>query len=534
MTAQKSFKPIVSLLLVTLLVVGFFAVGGQVYAAEDVALVSESVVEVSVVSETVVEQVAPVAVVENADVKAVEEVTPNATNIATPASFSAGVSGSVVLAGTLPEVVSAEVTTTNVPVAAGVEVVSVEVGSGSPAIMGIEVVSSEIVAATANTTGGGGNPQPASLEVVGVEVTAITTVANTGVEVVSTEVSATTYSSTIPPPGLEVVSNEVAATTLAAGPEVISEEVTVRTSDAPSGGCTSNCGGGGSTPSTPSGGGGGGYIVPPDFAVEDDLPTTCSEYLLEYIRLGWANNPLEVVKLQVFLNYFEGFNLPITGVYTLADFNAVSIFQARYGRDILGPWGIDDSTGFVFITTRMAINNIVCHLSTENNLDLRNFYLQAAARLGLNVPATVPPAYVPTNVGVGTSTPATWIGRFQAAMVGLFNYFQNNGGWRLIGFLLILLALFILIWRLSRNVLDDDFDNDGDDIGGDDSPLLLPPVFFDEQQEEKDQFVNAGDEIEEVVIPSSEEEVDAVVGEEAPAANEPMSEYAQRPLDNLR
>jgi hypothetical protein len=46
MTAQKSFKPIVSLLLVTLLVVGFFAVGGQVYAAEDVALVSESVVEV--------------------------------------------------------------------------------------------------------------------------------------------------------------------------------------------------------------------------------------------------------------------------------------------------------------------------------------------------------------------------------------------------------------------------------------------------------------------------------------------------------
>jgi hypothetical protein len=213
---------------------------------------------------------------------------------------------------------------------------------------------------------------------------------------------------------------------LAAGPEVISEEVTVRTSDAPSGGCTSNCGGGGSTPSTPSGGGGGGYIVPPDFAVEDDLPTTCSEYLLEYIRLGWANNPLEVVKLQVFLNYFEGFNLPITGVYTLADFNAVSIFQARYGRDILGPWGIDDSTGFVFITTRMAINNIVCHLSTENNLDLRNFYLQAAARLGLNVPATVPPAYVPTNVGVGTSTRTYCLATLADCKAHLF--FERNRG----------------------------------------------------------------------------------------------------------
>lgn len=518
MTAQKSFKPIVSLSVITLLMLGFFVVSGQVYAAEDIVSVAESVV----VEGVNVEQVVPVAVEE----EKIEEVPVVAT--ASPVSGGGG-SDLLVIAGAPTEVVSAEVMTADVPVVMGTEVVSEEVSVGGPAILGVEVVSAEITAATTHTTGGGGGPQPNLVEVVSTEISAATTAVNTGVEIVSMEVSATTYNSTIPPPGSEVVSNEVAATTLPAGPEVVSEEITARTNDAPPGGCTSNCGGGGSTPSTPSGGGGGGYIIPP--TVEEEIPTTCSEYLLEYIRLGWNNNPLEVVKLQVFLNYFEGFNLPITGVYTLADFNAVSIFQARYGRDILGPWGISDSTGFVFITTRMAINNIVCHLSTENNLDLRNFYYREAARLGLispNYPGSITPGGLATST-TGTTTIVGWL---QAAAIGLLNYLQIHGGWRVIGFILILIALGILIWRLSRNVLLDEESDTDYRLPPPASPLLLANK-DDDADEELDLDNEPVEVTEEIVVPSEEEEVDAVTGEEPPAGDEPISEYGQRPLDNL-
>ena len=521
MTAQKSlYYPTIVLVGCTLLTLGCFVLSAKVVLAEEVSVVAVSESVESVVD--VVEQ-APVAVVETVDEgKANVEV---ASPVANTATVVVAAGGSV-----------------SAPVLNQVEVVSDEVGSVPVPVAGIgqEVVSSEIVAATSSGSGGGGggSPQPTPMIAISPEVTAATAIVSTGDVVISPEVSATTYSSTIPPPGSETVSNEVTATTLPAGPEVVSDEVNARTNDAdqPPGGCTTNCGGGGGCIGDCGGGptstsGGGGYIIPPE--VEEDFPGTCSEYLLEYIRLGWDNNPLEVIKLQVFLNQFEGFNLPVTGVYSLADFNAVSIFQARYGRDILGPWGIADSTGFVFITTRMAINNIVCRLSTENNLDLRNYYLQEAARLGYPVSNTPSPVFIPDNTGIASTTPATWFGRLQAAMVGLLSYFHNHGGWRVVGFLLILLALFILIWRLSRNVLDDDFDNDGGDIGGN-SPLLLPPVFFDESKEDEKEFATAGDEIEEVVIPSEEEELNGVIGEEAPAGNEPLSEYGQRPLDNLR
>ncbi|MFQ5662026.1 MAG: DUF5011 domain-containing protein [Candidatus Paceibacteria bacterium] len=90
-------------------------------------------------------------------------------------------------------------------------------------------------------------------------------------------------------------------------------------------------------------------------------PAICSKYLFEPIKFGENNSVIEVLKLQVFLNDFEGFNLDATGVYDLSTFEAVEIFQERYSDDILKPWGIDGSTGYVYITTMKKINEIYCN-----------------------------------------------------------------------------------------------------------------------------------------------------------------------------
>ncbi|GEM_PF-3550820 len=86
----------------------------------------------------------------------------------------------------------------------------------------------------------------------------------------------------------------------------------------------------------------------------------CQEYLTDYIKLGWDNDPAQVRKLEAFLNVFEGFNLPVDGIYDQRDFDAVGDFQERYFDDILKPWGHTEHTGYVYYTTRKKINEIVC------------------------------------------------------------------------------------------------------------------------------------------------------------------------------
>jgi hypothetical protein len=98
-----------------------------------------------------------------------------------------------------------------------------------------------------------------------------------------------------------------------------------------------------------------------DLVVEEYIPQTpqCN-YLLEYIRFGADNNPVEVKKLERFLNEFEEENLEVNGVYELVDFNAVERFQTKYLEDILSPWNHLKPTGYVYITTKKKINEIYC------------------------------------------------------------------------------------------------------------------------------------------------------------------------------
>lgn len=87
---------------------------------------------------------------------------------------------------------------------------------------------------------------------------------------------------------------------------------------------------------------------------------SCDAYLTEFIRYGGANNPEQVKRLQVVLRVFEGADIGVSGVYDSATLAAVHAFQEKYAVDILAPWGISKSTGYVYLTTRKKINEIYC------------------------------------------------------------------------------------------------------------------------------------------------------------------------------
>lgn len=101
-----------------------------------------------------------------------------------------------------------------------------------------------------------------------------------------------------------------------------------------------------------------GVTDPPD-PIPIPTPTECN-YLLEYIKLGADNNPVEVEKLERFLNEFEGESLEVNGIYEKVDFDAVSRFQEKYLKDVLSPWSHNSSTGYVYITTKKKINELYC------------------------------------------------------------------------------------------------------------------------------------------------------------------------------
>ncbi len=78
-----------------------------------------------------------------------------------------------------------------------------------------------------------------------------------------------------------------------------------------------------------------------------EAPNLCStiSYPQSVITYGKKNNVNDVKLLQVFLNTFEGAQLPVTGVYSKADYAATVSFQEKYAQDILTPQGLKKGTG---------------------------------------------------------------------------------------------------------------------------------------------------------------------------------------------
>lgn len=133
-----------------------------------------------------------------------------------------------------------------------------------------------------------------------------------------------------------------------------------------------------------SSGGGGGVVYCTDGQTEfcrprsaqqglvlgasTEEPASCSEYLHEYIKFGGQNSSDEVLKLQTFLNGFEGDALELTGVYDEATERAVRAFQEKYAGVVLAPWGATRSTGYVYYTTKKTINEIYCNFTRQFSL----------------------------------------------------------------------------------------------------------------------------------------------------------------------
>jgi hypothetical protein len=93
----------------------------------------------------------------------------------------------------------------------------------------------------------------------------------------------------------------------------------------------------------------------------------CNPYLLKFIKLGASNDPEEVKKLQSFLNGYLGLALPVSGIYDEITYNAVKQFQLLLKNEVLAPWvainclpSENIATGYVYRTTKWAINNMFC------------------------------------------------------------------------------------------------------------------------------------------------------------------------------
>ena len=204
------------------------------------------------------------------------------------------------------------------------------------------------------------------------------------------------------------------------------------------GGGSSGGSGGGS-----SSGGSGGYLA---VTPTTKLPAACPVYLLKFIKFGEANDPVEVAKLQTFLRDYEGFsNIAITGFYDEATLAAVMIFQVRYKEAILTPWGIDFPTGYVYITTTLAINNLYCERDPATDLLFKmktgGFVLPQVATPAAGGTATT------TLPEVGSEKQPFWL----VAALGLWDFLSGLPWWFVFLFLLIL-----ILWILALKDRDED------------------------------------------------------------------------------
>lgn len=87
----------------------------------------------------------------------------------------------------------------------------------------------------------------------------------------------------------------------------------------------------------------------------------CRAHITEYMRMGADNDPVEVSKLQSFLVEREGFTaLTVSGVFDAVTDAAVRAFQEEHAGIVLGPWGIQNGTGYVYRTTTKRINDLYC------------------------------------------------------------------------------------------------------------------------------------------------------------------------------
>jgi hypothetical protein len=119
-------------------------------------------------------------------------------------------------------------------------------------------------------------------------------------------------------------------------------------------------------------------------------------YLHDYLRKDFNNNPVEVKKLQVFLNSFEGAHLTVNGIYDDATIVATDAFQVKYAGDILTPWGYpgNQGTDYTYILTKKKVNEIYCQMAFPVNaqqqaeIDATKIFFDTLRSEGIDVNTT--------------------------------------------------------------------------------------------------------------------------------------------------
>lgn len=106
--------------------------------------------------------------------------------------------------------------------------------------------------------------------------------------------------------------------------------------------------------------------LPIDQATGGQIPTSdlLPQTNISFIQPQF-NQFADVQRLERFLNEFAGEDLIVDGVYGAADNAAVMRFQEKYARAVLDIWDLDTATGYVGITTRFKIRNIVSGATAE-------------------------------------------------------------------------------------------------------------------------------------------------------------------------
>jgi hypothetical protein len=198
------------------------------------------------------------------------------------------------------------------------------------------------------------------------------------------------------------------------------------------------------TPTPPPSGGGGGGCGPQGCAPggggssrRSNVPlvlgaSTSCDYLHDYLHIGWNNDPVEVIKLQAFLKYLEGFdNLTVNGTFDEPTFDAVSKFQVNFQPDILTPWGYaqGESTGYVYILTKKKVNEIYCQkafpINGAQEQEIVDFkaLLESLKQHGISVGGETGNVGTPIGSVLGTTNNAPTAGDNTSTTT-----LQNSGG----------------------------------------------------------------------------------------------------------
>ncbi len=131
-----------------------------------------------------------------------------------------------------------------------------------------------------------------------------------------------------------------------------------------------------------------------------EMVASCDMYLTAFIKPGANNDAEQVKRLQSLLNESEGAALEVDGIYGAQTIAAVHVFQTKYAADILAPWGVTKSTGFVYLTTRKKANEIYCKLTKEFPLTSEEAETIAKTKVEITAPSTPSRPGVPATPSI--------------------------------------------------------------------------------------------------------------------------------------